>query len=192
MNNTKNILLIAIITATLILGTSVIPMQSYADKDDDDDDEDKKTKDHISHEDKSDAKLHLDQDNTCYRSAECKQGNEGQQVVGNDNDVTGFNDQSDNLPTNLPGTGTDNGNETGSPITPPPVNGACSSDEVRVTVAIGAGIQANGCISSSIVGLLQSLPLAVSGQCTGSLVPATLTIGNGTPITVCVPPHIHI
>jgi hypothetical protein len=47
-------------------------MQSYADKDDD---EDKKTKDHISQEDKKDAKLHLDQDNTSYRSDECKQGN---------------------------------------------------------------------------------------------------------------------
>ena len=30
MNNTKNILLIAIVTATLVMGTSVIPTQSYA------------------------------------------------------------------------------------------------------------------------------------------------------------------
>ncbi len=36
MNNTKNILLVALITASLILDTRVIPMQSYADKDDDD------------------------------------------------------------------------------------------------------------------------------------------------------------
>ena len=190
MDNTKNILLVAIITATLVLGTSVIPMQSYADKDDDD--KDKKTKEHISQEDKKDANLHLDQDNICYDSDECKQGNEGQQVVGNDNDVTGFNDQSDNLPTNLPGTGTDSGNETGPVVTPPPVSGSCSSDEVRVTGTVGAGIQFNGCISSSIVGLLQSLPLAVGGQCTGSLVAATLTIGNGSPITVCVGPNILI
>ena len=32
MDNTKSILLVAIITATLVLGTSVIPMQSYADR----------------------------------------------------------------------------------------------------------------------------------------------------------------
>jgi hypothetical protein len=190
MNNTKNILLIALITATLVLGTSIVPLQSYADKDDD---EDKKTKDHISQEDKKDAKLHLDQDNTCYRSDECKQGNEGQQVVGNDNDVTGFNDQSDNLPTNLPGTGTDNGNETGPVVTPPPVNGACSSDEVRVSGTIGAGIQFNGCISSNLVGLLQSLPGPnPAGVCTGSLVSAVITIGNGSPITVCVGSNIRI
>ena len=36
MNNSKNIMLVAIITATLVLGTSVIPMQSYADRGDDD------------------------------------------------------------------------------------------------------------------------------------------------------------
>ena len=189
MNNTKNILLIAIITATLVLGTSVTPMQSFAEKDYDDE----KGKDYASQEDKSNADLKLDQDNTCYRSDGCTQGNQGQQVVGKDNDVTGFNDQSDNLPTNLPGTQTDNGNGTGSVVTPtPPVNGGCSSDEVRVTGTVGAGIQINGCISSSIVGLLQSLPLAVGGQCSGSLVDATLTIGNGTPITVCVGSNIRI
>jgi hypothetical protein len=190
MNNPKNVLLIALITSTLVLGTSVIPMQSFADKDDD---EDKKTKDHISQENKQDAKLHLDQDNTCYRSDECKQGNEGQQVVGNDNDVKGFNDQSDNLPTNLPGTGTGNGIETGPVVTPPPVSGSCSSDEVRVSGTIGAGIQFNGCISSNLVGLLQSLPGPnPAGVCTGSLVSAVITIGNGSPITVCVGSNIRI
>ena len=37
MNNTKSILLVAIIAATLVMGTSVIPMQSYADRDNNDD-----------------------------------------------------------------------------------------------------------------------------------------------------------
>ena len=37
MNNTKNILLLAIIAATVVMGTSVIPMQSYADRDNNDD-----------------------------------------------------------------------------------------------------------------------------------------------------------
>jgi hypothetical protein len=190
MNNTKNILLIAIITATLVMGTGVTPMQSFADKDDDD--KDKKTKDDSSQKSKEDANLHLDQDNTCYRSDGCKQGNEGQQVVGNENDVKGFNDQSDNLPTNLPGTGTNNGNETGSSITPqPPVNGACSSNEVSVTVTTGAGIQINGCVSSSLVGLLQSLPAPNGGSpCSGSLVAATIAIGNASPIRVCVPSNL--
>ena len=40
---------------------------------------------------------HLDQDNLCYRSPECKQANEGQQVEGKDNTASGFNDQSKNI-----------------------------------------------------------------------------------------------
>ena len=38
MNNTKkNILLVATITSLLIIGTSIIPMQSFADRGDDED-----------------------------------------------------------------------------------------------------------------------------------------------------------
>ena len=56
MNNTKSILLVAIITATLVMGTSVIPMQSYADRGDDDESR-KKDKHHTSQEEKNDGKL---------------------------------------------------------------------------------------------------------------------------------------
>ena|SRR5215216_3192238 len=111
MNNTKSILLVAIITATLVLGTSVIPMQSYADRDNNDDhkktkdnnDDHKKGKDFKSSVsektqiDKKSASQHQDQDNTCYRGDECQQANQGQQIVGENNDAKGFNDQSDNL-----------------------------------------------------------------------------------------------
>jgi hypothetical protein len=96
MNNTKNILLIALITATLILGTSVIPMQSYAD-------EDKITKDSKSsikastEVDKKSASQHQNQDNFCYRGDDCEQANQGQEIVGKDNEANGFNDQSLNV-----------------------------------------------------------------------------------------------
>ena len=118
MNNTKSILLVAIITATLVLGTSVNPMQSFADRDNNDDHN--KTKDYKSSDrnnnddhkkpndyksslsektqiDKKSANQHQDQDNTCYRGDDCQQANQGQQVIGEDNDAKGFNDQSDNL-----------------------------------------------------------------------------------------------
>jgi hypothetical protein len=104
---------VAIITATLVLGTSAIPMQSYADKDNKDykktkdnkeDNKDyKKTKDHKSSinektkVDKKSANQHMDQDNFCYRGDNCEQANQGQQIIGEDNDAKGFNDQSDNL-----------------------------------------------------------------------------------------------
>jgi hypothetical protein len=100
MNNTRNILLVAIIAATLVMGTSVIPMQSYADRDNNDDH--KKGKDFSkiianSESDKKSASQKMDQDNFCYRGDECQQANQGQQIIGEDNDAKGFNDQSDNL-----------------------------------------------------------------------------------------------
>ena len=101
MNNTNNILLVAIITATLVLGTSFIPMQSYADRDNNDDH--KKTKDFKSsiiagsESDKKSVSQHQDQDNFCYRGDDCEQANEGQQIVGKDNDAAGFNDQSKSI-----------------------------------------------------------------------------------------------
>ena len=115
MNNAKSILLVAIITATLVLGTSVIPMQSYADKGNDDY---KKTKDFKSsikvstESDKKSASQHQDQDNFCYRDDDCEQANQGQQIVGKDNDVVGFNDQSENLALFTLGAGI--GNATGN------------------------------------------------------------------------------
>src|SRR4051812_20160745 len=99
MNNTGNLLLIVIITATLIMGTSVIPMQSYAERGDSDHkkDNDFKSKISASYEsDKKRANQDMDQDNFCYRSDDCQQANQGQQIVGKDNDAKGFNDQSDN------------------------------------------------------------------------------------------------
>ncbi len=104
MNNTKNILLIALITATLVLGTSVITMQSYAGKDNND--EHKKGKDFSkiiasSESDKKSASQHMDQDNVCYRGDDCQQANQGQQIVGKDNDAKGFNDQSKNAQASL-------------------------------------------------------------------------------------------
>ena len=120
MNNTKNILLVAIIAATMVMGTSVIPMQSYADRDDNGH---KKTKDFVSsitasaESDKKSSSQHQDQDNFCYRGDnDCEQANEGQQLAGKDNEATGFNDQSDNLDLSAIGTGIGNatGNATGN------------------------------------------------------------------------------
>src|SRR4051812_39072861 len=96
MKNTKNSLLIATILSLLLIGTSVIPMQTYADQH-------KKTIESKSAikagsevEEKS-ASQHSDQDNFAYRSDGTSQANEGQQVVGKDNDASGFNDQSKNF-----------------------------------------------------------------------------------------------
>jgi hypothetical protein len=40
---------------------------------------------------------HMNQENLCYRTNTCRQSEVGQNTLGNDNQVTGFADQSDNL-----------------------------------------------------------------------------------------------
>jgi hypothetical protein len=123
MNNTKNLLLIAIIATTLVMGTSVVPMQSYADRDNDDHkkDNDFKSKIIASYEsDKKSASQEMDQDNFCYRGDDCEQANQGQQLVGKDNEAKGFNDQSDNLALSSNGAGTGTGNRTTPTPTPTP------------------------------------------------------------------------
>jgi len=40
---------------------------------------------------------HMNQENLCYRTNTCRQANDGQNTLGNDNSVTGFADQSDNI-----------------------------------------------------------------------------------------------
>ena len=97
MNNTKkNILFAVFISSLLIVGTSIIPTQSYADQH-------KKTGEYktsvkaISEVEKKSASQKLDQDNFCYRGEDCQQANEGQQIVGKDNEAKGFNDQSKNV-----------------------------------------------------------------------------------------------
>ena len=41
---------------------------------------------------------HIGQENLCFRSNTCRQSDVGQNTLGNDNQVTGFADQSDNIP----------------------------------------------------------------------------------------------
>ncbi len=59
----------------------------------------------------------MDQDNFCYRSDDCEQANQGQQLAGKNNDAKGFNDQSDNLEVSIPGTGNGNGNGNNPDVT---------------------------------------------------------------------------
>jgi hypothetical protein len=76
------------------MGTSIIPMQSYAGSASDE----YKSKIKSSTEvDKKSASQHMDQDNFCYRGDDCQQANQAQQIIGEDNEATGFNDQSFNL-----------------------------------------------------------------------------------------------
>src|SRR6266516_6597668 len=108
---------------------------------------------------------HIDQENLCYRTNTCRQSDVGQNTQGNDNQVTGFADQSDNnqqsttanktapTPTPTPTTATlkvikiVSGRTTGttsnftmhvSGNNPIPANFAGSSAGVDVTLGAGA------------------------------------------------------
>jgi hypothetical protein len=86
-------------TGIFINEVKVIKTQLYADRDNDDH---KKGEDSVSSiiasskSDKKSAGQYLNQDNFCYRDDDCEHANEGQQIVGKDNDAAGFNDQSEN------------------------------------------------------------------------------------------------
>ena len=109
MKNTNKMLMMAALALLLISGTGIIPMQSYAESGIND--ENKKHKDNksktsaSSHSDKKSANQDTNQDNVCYRGNEtCTQANEGQELIGKDNDAIGFNDQSNNFPLFTPST----------------------------------------------------------------------------------------
>ena len=95
MKNTDNLLSIAAITLILVMGTSVIPMQSFTGNASDGNKSKIKSS---TQTDKKSTSEHMDQDNFCYRGDECQQANQYQQIVGKDSDASGFNDHSNNVP----------------------------------------------------------------------------------------------
>src|SRR5580765_1243496 len=91
--------LIAALASLFVAGPNLAPVQLYAASPSDgggDNGDYKITKDYKNtiHKDtnaESDStKQHVGQDNLCYRSPECKQANEGQQLEGKDNAANGF------------------------------------------------------------------------------------------------------
>jgi hypothetical protein len=61
---------------------------------------------------------HLNQENLCYRTNTCRESNVGQNTLGNDNSITGFADQSDNIQQSAAPTTANQTTPTPSP-TPP-------------------------------------------------------------------------
>ncbi len=188
MDNTKSILLVALITATLVMGTSVIPMQSYADSDNKDDHKkDKDFKSSViasSESDKKSASQHQDQDNFCYRGDDCEQANQGQQIVGKDNDANGFNDLSANIPLITPSTGTGGGNGNGNgngngggTNTNPVTNNFITNN--NVTVNVDNSICEQAAASTSTLTNNQSIAQLITQTQSSSIV----TAGATSPVT---------
>jgi hypothetical protein len=123
---------------------------------------------------------HMDQENLCYRANTCRQSNVGQNTLGNDNSVTGFADQSDNIPQAASSTPVTPGNQTGNQTGGGGGGGggggtqACPNGLVRVT------LNATG-ISACVTLVGSSPPDPTTGLCTLQLVAARV---DG--ITLCV------
>jgi hypothetical protein len=97
-NSKFTVVVIAAVASLLLAGTILAPTQSYARKD--------SITDHSNpgddlrgdiRADLANTDQNINQENICFRSDVCRQSDVGQNTLGNDNQVTGFADQSDNI-----------------------------------------------------------------------------------------------
>ena len=112
------VIIAAVLASLMLAGTILAPIQSYAaaKRGTEADFPDTSSLKHavrdgvsanLSHRDQ-----HMNQQNLCYRANTCRQSDVGQNTLGNDNQVTGFADQSDNIQQAAPTNQTTN--QTGS------------------------------------------------------------------------------
>jgi type II secretory pathway pseudopilin PulG len=122
---------------------------------------------------------HIDQENLCFRSNTCRQSDVGQNTLGNDNQVTGFADQSDNLqqtptPTVIPtptptATPTPTPTPTATPTptpTPTPIPGACPEGtvfDVTTQALIGGDFPIGTVLCLNVAGLNTGITAIVPG-----------------------------
>jgi hypothetical protein len=118
MNNNKTIrigiVIVAAIAAMMLIGPNLTYMQSYATGS-----HGKSFKGAVSDVRPSTAhkstqtqtQQHMDSENLCFRTADCRNSSVGQQIDGNDNSITAFADQSAN---NSTGATTSNATGTGA------------------------------------------------------------------------------
>ena len=124
-NSKFTVVVIAAVASLLLAGTILAPTQSYARMGSFTDHSN--LKDGLSGDIRADLEKtdqNINQENICFRSDICRQSEVGQNTLGNDNQVTGFADQSDNIQ-----------NQAATPQPPTPV--ACT------TITIPAGTRIN-------------------------------------------------
>jgi hypothetical protein len=97
-NSKFTVVVIAAVASLLLAGTILVPTQSYARKGSFTDHS--TLRDGLSGDIRADlanTDQNINQENICFRSDICRQSDVGQNTLGNDNQVTGFADQSDNI-----------------------------------------------------------------------------------------------
>ena len=207
MTNTKNNLLITSILSLLLIGSSVIPMQTYADQHKKIIESKSAIKAGSEVEEKS-ASQHSDHDNFALRSDGTSQANEGQQETGNGNDASGFNNQSANLqePTQSPlakESKKETGKTTPSALTVskhvecnlsidnvecPPAN----AFKITATTSNGSSISFNGSESGTILKINPPLPVTYGIEETAApkgFVVDTIPVEGGDPLNIAFDPN---
>ncbi len=100
---------------------------------------------------KQEDKQNLNQDNLCHRFDGCKQSNEGQQITGNDNTASGFNDQSttntsslssNSAASSLGTQGPSGTNGAQGPAGPPPTLQVIERDGAEVILPVNGALTA--------------------------------------------------
>jgi hypothetical protein len=150
---------------------------------------------------------HMNQENLCYRTNTCRQSDVGQNTLGNDNSVTGFADQSDNLkqsaaapitPSTANQTTANKTSPTPTPTpTPTPIPVACGTGtifDVTLQAAIGTDLPLGTVLCLQVVGPNPSAiaippigtpftvdvsvsPVGANNQCPAGTFAAALTSG---------------
>lgn len=122
----------------------------------------------------------MGQENLCYRANTCRQSNVGQNTLGNDNQVTGFADQSDNLQQSATANKT---TPTPTP-TPTPIPGNCPTGtifDVTTQVLIGGDFPIGTVLCLNVAGLNLGITAIVPGGqvFVGSNIVVTQPLANG-------------
>jgi hypothetical protein len=182
------VIIAAVIASLMLAGTILAPIQSYAaaKRGSEADFPDTSSLKHavrdgvsanLSHRDQ-----HLNQQNLCYRANTCRQSDVGQNTLGNDNQVTGFADQSDNIqqaaPTNQTTNQTGGGGGGGTiscvPITISGLIGGIVNQTADVRVCLIPDVVT----TVDIPGLGPTLVVLSTDGCPRGLVDTQITVGR--------------
>jgi len=111
---------------------------------------------------------HMNQENLCYRDNTCRQSDVGQNTLGNDNSVTGFADQSDNIQQSAVPT---TANQTTTP-TPTPIRTTGTLTVIKIVAGNTTATASN--FTMHVTGN-NPTPANFAGSTTGT----TVTLGAG-------------
>jgi hypothetical protein len=115
---------------------------------------------------------HMDQENLCYRANTCRDSNVGQNTLGNDNSVTGFADQSDNIQQSAAPTAANQ--TTANQTTPTPTPTTATLTVIKIV----AGNATNATASDFTIHVTGNNPTPANFD--GSTTGIVVTLGSGS------------